>query len=893
MTSGPPPPLVFLRIAGLPAAVIEHFSTNLCRHELSDLWAALLHLERRRKEMALHLEKLIPSSPPRLRRLCLALRRDCFNGRLLESERNGTRWRDLQEAVGPELEQLLAAQDLASQTRERFEATYDREWRREAGELLLLTEDQGFRRGLTLASPGLIEAVGRPDVSGAPRKVRKLETSLLRYASRTALKLSPYSTLTRVSLGHAVETPEGAGVRLIGALSGWHERSLVRVRRYLVEQDLAMLLRYSGFRDRLEVMLNDTCEEISPGVFRLVRPGAWEPSRQGTTLRFIPPSVYEIREIGQLLSLVREHLNGRPLSYAELVTEVERVIGWAGAASRVAVDGLIRAGLLLFRLPWASNEPHLERALLDHLRSLPADPRLSQVTAILEPLVHREEAFSSCDCPADWVKEIERLLQALWQVTAPLGGLPPEVERFRVKAVEICEDVLLQPPAASSIPTLLRLPMDNMDQIVRSVTPWARLVALREYRLDFLHTLAGWAAGRWPGREEVGFLELFTAAQPLWRQYRAFLSSAAVGGSMASFNPLDLECVANLERLREDLWGRVKGLLAEVPADEVVSPDSFEPLLALLPPGYEPMVPPCLLLQPADAHGRLWVLNRMFEGTGRYGSRFTALMEEPARDLYTARLARRSRVETADGPAELIDLLWSRMDTLNVHAVQTARVISIPGETLSPNVVSVDLRELCVRLCSDSRLPRLVDRAGVRLLPVHLGGASTAYLPSLLQFLALWGPGELLSPRPPVPLRQDGEIQVENRVTVGNVVLLRKRWILPSSGLQDSLRNLGGGGGFAALNRWRMDRGLPDRLFWIERVRHEQASRSLYKPQYLDWTSPHFAEAFRSALDSQGDTLTFEEMLPSLEVLPRDDSGTSWAVEVHLETLMHGEERRS
>jgi hypothetical protein len=250
-------------------------------------------------------------------------------------------------------------------------------------------------------------------------------------------------------------------------------------------------------------------------------------------------------------------------------------------------------------------------------------------------------------------------------------------------------------------------------------------------------------------------------------------------------------------------------------------------------------------------------------------------------------------VATAGGPAELVDLLWSQGDTLNVHAVQTARVLAVPGETLGRDAVAVSLGELRVRLGGSCGLPWLADGSGRKLLPVHLGGAAAAYLPSLLRFLALWGPGEVRSPRPPGPVRRSGEIRTEERVTVGNVVLLRKRWTLPSGPLRETLGDLGGAAGFAALNRWRMERGLPDRFFWIERIRHPEATGNAHKPQYLDFTSPHFAEVFRSALEFQGSTLAFEEALPTPEDLPRDPEGNPWAVEVHLDTLALEEEAAS
>ena len=62
----------------------------------------------------------------------------------------------------------------------------------------------------------------------------------------------------------------------------------------------------------------------------------------------------------------------------------------------------------------------------------------------------------------------------------------------------------------------------------------------------------------------------------------------------------------------------------------------------------------------------------------------------------------------------------------------------------------------------------------------------------------------------------------------------------------------------------------------------------MYKPQYLDFTSPLFVEVFRSALRINGDPLTFEEALPLSDDLPQGPGGERWAVELQLDTLPLG-----
>jgi hypothetical protein len=472
--------------------------------------------------------------------------------------------------------------------------------------------------------------------------------------------------------------------------------------------------------------------------------------------------------------------------------------------------------------------------------------------------------------------------------------MTPAIERHRLKTGDVCEDVLLVPAgsgADAGPAETFAVSRATVREIVRNAGPWARLSAFQGYRFDFLHTVAALLRRRWPERREVGLLELFAAAQPLWRAYRKLTASPAADGWDSAFNPLELPEVAALAALRTAIRAALGEILRALPPGGDLPLAALERLAARVPERYASPVGACLFVQPADAAGGLWVLNRIFEGTGRYGSRFTAVMDDGARRRYAARFALAAVREVDDEPAELLDLMWSRGDTLNVHAAQTPRVLAIPGETPDRDAAEpVALRDLRVLLDGDTLdggtgLPRLTDAAGRRLLPVHLGGTASGLMPFLLQFLAQWGPGEVRPLRAPAPERRQGAVRILERLTAGNLVLARRRWVVS---LGEELRREVAAGSeedaFAALNRWRLDNRLPESLFWIEKTHYERVG-TVHKPQYLQFTSPLFVEVFRSALHANGDPLTFEESLPAVGDLPHAPGGERRAVELQLDTL--------
>lgn len=879
------------RVSGLPGTTVEQFSSDLCDEWLAAEPSLEQDLAAIRAELVERLHGLIRICRPELRRFLLAVKRDAFNGRLLALRRADSRWSELASLSGPLADRLAVLEERLESWRDGYAAAY-RQQRASAHRALLATlDDSGFRRGLALASPVLAEASQRARSAGLDvstgRRESRLDLSLLRYVSRAALKLSPFSTLTRVAVG----TVDNKAVEpLIWVADDWSERSLLRVQRYLIEQDVELLCRHRPVREGLELTLNPTLQEVAPQRYRFFRPERWVPDAQAGRLRHEAASLAEMSLPPILVAGVFDALRDRPrIIYRDLADILAVDLGGHDAVEPAAatLDALIEAGVLLFFTPWPSNEPHLEKRLLAYLRTLPQSSGMDAVIEALDHLVTLEEGFPQAAEPVRSVAEMDRALDALWRSAAPLAGIEPGIERLRNKPGDVCEDVLLV-PACGGEKEVFRVSRTTIREIVRSAEPWARLTAFQGHRLDFLHTLAAFLTRQWPGRRKVGFLDLFMAAQPLWREYRKL-----TGGWETAFNPLGLAEVAALAGLRMEIWRGLQECLRALPDGAPLPLELLEEAVTRIPERYASPLRPCLFVQPADSTGSLWVLNRLFEGTGRYGSRFTSAMDEESRRRYAGRYIRASRVEVDDEPADLLDLMWSRRDTLNLHAIQTARVLAIPGETLDRRAAEpVELRDLQVSLDEAGGLPRLTDAAGRRLLPVHLGGTAIGLMPFLVQFLSQWGPGEIRPLRSPVPARQKGAAKVLERLTTGCLVLARRRWQVS---LGEELRRQAAASeeaAFAVLNRWRIQQNLPERLFWIEKTHYEHVG-DVYKPQYLDFTSPLFVEVFRYALRINGDPLIFEEMLPVAGDLPQGPRGEHWAVELQLDTLPLGPEALS
>jgi hypothetical protein len=874
---------VIVRIAGLPAPIMDAFGSEICSASLQEEAHLRHQLERCRVKLIHRLQAVIPNSPPPLRRLLLDVKRDSFNQRRLARHRSSSCWPELERIAGPLVQEIVELEEQIAGWEKTFDGLYQVEHERQKRALSTMIENPVFLRGLSLASPLLARSRSRLGCQ-PERKERKLRESLARYISRAALKLSPFSTFTRLALGVVCPDMERAIIRLVGA--HWHEISLLRLKRYLLDQYCQALLQYPPFTDKLPVALNDTVEEIAPNRFRFHMHGSRRLDEKSGKMRYFPPALVKVELSPSRLAQIQAALAGSPTNLRTFVERLEQLSPeLAGPETAQLISKLLQIGLLRSILPWPSNEVHLERRMLDHLRSLPRNPRLDIVIEGLESIVALEAGYSSTSTPDESVDQIDRLLGPIWESLTALGQLGGTAEYARGKRIDLFEDVFLLASSDARRPELVQISEAAARDVLETMEPVNKLSVLYSWRYDFLSSLSALAARTWPGPREMGVIEVFSSIQPLWREYLQRIAANRGKRKRETFNPLELPHLDELAQVRGRIWEEVVRSVRSENGESRIDRHALATALKDIPEHCRPLVGPCLFLQPTGQD--LWVVNGLFEGTGRYSSRYTTVMPHELCYRYTRHLAACSRLEQNGEAAELLDLMCTQGDTLNLHYAQTPHVLEIPGETAAvPNDSKLLIGDLRIRFSGDpSTLPYLVDTRGRHYLPVHLGGTNLRYMPVLLKFLSLFGPGDLKPIVPPPGSRTLCDTTVLERLKIGNLILRRKRWIFPAKPVLDSLNGLSEAQAYATVNRWRSNLGIPDHAFVIEKVPHEYMDE-LYKPQYIDFTSPLFAAIFRSILAGGQEQISLDEMLPSPVDFPVDGEGVRWGVEVQLDSLV-------
>ena len=883
MTFGAPP--VLLRVAGFPAEVMEPFASLRCVRQIELLLQLERELDAARAEMEDRLFEKVHGAPDEVRGVLLSVKRDCHNGRSL-AKWKPDRFRSVLDAAAPGmLDRVLGLEERVAAWRDQFRGIFHEERDRERGALLAIVEDADFRRGLALAAPTLVRNLDRLRKTSYGRKERGMDQSLLRYVSRTAFKLSPFSTFTRVGLGLLSDDVRSGPIQL--TQGGWRPRSLSRIKKLVPAQYCTMLLHEGSFRARLEIRPNHTAELVEDGKYRFVRPGRWIFKEESTKLVFQLESLVNVRLGGELIEEVQRHLARGRFTHEDLIESVAAAVGCPVEDARSTVDKLIEIGFLLLQLPWLGTETDVDQSFLAFLRDLPESDLLLSFRRVYERLEHLKKAYPSSESPEDVVAEIDGAVDEGFQILGQ-GLFGSSVDARSDEARNLNEDVLLLSGAGSRHQELARVDARSAKQAVASVQPLLRFANLFSHRHDFLYSMRSFIAERWPGCREVGVLDVFEQMQDLWLDYRRFVNRTYSSAEKLSWNPFDLAAIVSLHGLRERIWTEMKDLIHEGADEFHISPEGLEELMSGVSRDYAPMVGPCLFLQPVDRRGDLWVSNRILEGTGRFGSRYTGAMEADMRRRYSDHAVRCSSFDLQGEPVEILDLAGVSGNYLNVHAIQTPRVLDLLGEPSGlEEARRIRLKDLRVRV-GGGGFPVLVDPSGRRLLPTHLGMMSMRLLPSLTRFLAHFGPGEFGYPIPSLPPLEQGEVKVYRRVRLGNVIIRRRRWITPTEPLRALLQHADDHEVFERVNRWRLTHGIPEHVFLSERLPAKFFEQEVYKPQYLSFTSPLFLNVLSSALKGGQERLAIEEMLPTPEMFPVDGQGRGWAVELQLDSLFLG-----
>src|SRR5947209_2513949 len=270
---------VFFRVAALPVSQLKPFGSAALESSVSRITELQAHLHGLRQNLAAGLyQQIAKIDDPEEKQALLSIKRLCAAGKQLGKADPKLMDACSRTSVAKQLSDLQNAEVELEKLSKDFGTSYEGQHTAECAALHGTFNIPDLLCGVSFSSGSIVDQVLRfqADGSSEPRKRRRMELAWLSYLTRTCLKPSPFSTLTWVGLGML---DDSASVRT--AFGNVKKYSMVRIKRYILDQCFQQLLAYQPFLEELKLELNYTLTRIAGDQYSFMVPGKWRPNSSG------------------------------------------------------------------------------------------------------------------------------------------------------------------------------------------------------------------------------------------------------------------------------------------------------------------------------------------------------------------------------------------------------------------------------------------------------------------------------------------------------------------------------------------------------------------------------------------------------------------------------------
>jgi hypothetical protein len=745
-----------------------------------------------------------------------------------------------------------------------------------------LTRRSGFRAALDLASPALCDDLTqyweRPSRFSAGQKSR-IERSLIRYYTRSAVKLSPFSSFMSSRILRITSVEDASHARKAAAL-----RRSVKTNRSIPAQLAQRLSEHPELRQFVPVSASGSV--VRTGDKILVLRQKYDASK-ASRLRIPAESLVEFEFTAAIGAVMEELSSGQWVPFASLVSTLAPLLGGTAATSDFIVK-LTEIGLLLHKVPLPQDDSCCVGALRQFLTELPApDPRLAELAQELKRVEVLQAKFSST-VPGLRLAAVKAIDTAVQRAHHLIDDMPPPRWTGRLISEEMIEEpagALSPPPswlpAIQDLTTFLKIYVPLLD-LFASVRASMRELLVKEFDGGPVPFLV--------------FAAQYRRAMPIVRDPKISVGSLR--------NPFKLEILMELEKIRNEI-GSVVMLCSnslEVDLRAAAQQNRWSQRLQDLgipaPIGGKSAV--TCFIQPFTASNgdQSVVVNQIDAGPGRTLSRALAGFEDRQHKSHIAAEVSRSLNDLWEG-TEPCTISAAFDYNLNACPAFTERTIDYGGNAARGDR-SISLGSLFVSVTASGGLR--LSAEGQEVIPVHFGAMNSAYQPLIPALLLAMGRSEPILVRPfdprnwgPIPATMP-DVMHFPRLVFGRCLARRQAWLIRKAILPRRKAGESPFVYFVRMRKWQQELELPDEMFVRVRGLGERrnedngdarSSGLPQKPQYVDFRNYLLLESLDDLFKDVLTAAYFEEALPSVE--DWTSLGLGRAVELALDAFLTNE----
>jgi Lantibiotic dehydratase, N terminus len=854
-------PYVVIRHAGLSA---ERFET-LVFPRTSSLMDRYLEQEMERNNISRSLpdglEQVIGTvGGGALRSELLQLRRDIHNGRFKLQPLAPETWAVLNKALSAaEREQLNQYVQSCSQRMDLLiegERAFAEELKSARAVLKSIFRKREFRKALALASPSLSYELGK--YLCAPeedlRRIRRTELSLVRYYTRGAFKVSPFSRFSRSSVVRISENAR-ASHQPLGRLS-----SCVTLNRSLIATLAECVARHPDLRGHVPVCLSGAYSENGQRLVLLQR----QYNGVAPTRMRIPREATVCVSLTKAMEWIRAYLgsHGGQAPFNHIVLELGQSLD-APAEALSYVEKLIDIGFLVHKIRFGNSESAGLEVLIAFLSSIP--------------------------CPV--AQELRSCLEALGQIAARISTAASEERVCILRQLEIqvaAAFKLLNVDSASRWNGLIAFEDCGEDSITQTALParWKPILEDLNSFLSLYAPLLDWNLSLRMAMAHILGNDL--VANPV--DFLEFVHAFAQGPSKTPSaqdvsnyhhtpNTHGLSKVRQLGQLRDEICRVVAESSGEEEVDLLALGQShgwFQRLSDLQVGPYEPAVMGIAVHGQAtvQADGSLnLVINAIYDGAVNILLRACNTLSPGSREQLVCEISTILRDTWTGGM--LCEILASHDFNVNLHPRITELAVDCAEEDkVTPE--NFQIKDLQIKRAPDQRISLAHRESGTEIIPLATGMMSMSFAPLTQHLLSTFSSTRMISSRPFHPFSwslpaQEESVRCLPRMVFGRCILRRRAWLILREALPLRAGQDTDFGYFLQVRRWQRTMGIPDEVFATiepyaggESEAHEGSRQSWNrrKPQYIDFRNFFLVDVLAKLISEVRTRLYIEEMLP-------------------------------
>lgn len=728
-----------------------------------------------------------------------------------------------------------------------------------------------FCKALALASPQLwFELQGylqRPQGDAIACR-RRTERSLMRYYSRCALKLSPFSSFTRTSL---ISTHDASANYPEHVKPPWQR---IRRRVTINQTVIAYLADYAGrhteLGDYVPISLSRSVVE-KEGTLLILRHKFADPSPKRMRIpeeAFV--NIVKSRAIEQITEFLTR--KQRPVPRGELISTL---CHWSNDQKQASsyVENLINMGFLVHKVPLAEDNSDGFRALEEFLTGIdsPIAVRVAQSLEKVRALVLR---FSSA--AAD---ERPRLI---------LSTEAAVDEAFRVLGVQ-------HPPKWDG----LLLYEDCVETPVRRVSQTHEIFDKLGDLKQFLSSHSTLLDGNSSARETIRHVlqTEFSGGPVSFLHFAERYHKVCFATPLAQLNPASgytpnpchLDSLEQLAELRREFSLIVTQSCAvdEIDLRRVAEEKRWVARIQKI--GLAKVTGSVVCFSSYcqfgvdDEGGHTIILNKLHGGPLRAALRFYNNLprQDVASVIPDIRRVLQTRIWKQGEPCELL----AEFDfNINIHPSVTERAINYAND-LTQGSRFISLSNIYLTIGIDGEVVVTDGAAGRQIIPVNFGMMATPFEPPLEYLLLSLGTADPVLNKPFDPyswkttFESQGKVTTFPRLRFGNCVIRRRAWSVSKEALPQRNPQETDFTYILRIRRWQREVGLPDEVFVRARTLEEciseaegrigKRNRTLHKPQYIHFGNWFLVSVLADLLGEVVSHLYVEEVLPDWSALKK------------------------